>query len=110
MTVEWTRRQIPGRPPRPGWRQRQRDACWRWTRLPQPAPVVQDIRWRSGHCTRTLGAKKLDHLDFARIAKRDFGIEAIEYVNTFFKDKARRCGVPGRDEHARCWRRRDDSG
>lgn len=38
---------------------------------------------------RELQSKKLDHLDFARTAKRDFGIEAIEYVNTFFKDKAR---------------------
>jgi L-ribulose-5-phosphate 3-epimerase len=38
---------------------------------------------------RTLGAKEIDHLDFARVAKRDFGIEAIEYVNTFFKARAR---------------------
>ncbi len=38
---------------------------------------------------RTLRAKEIDHLDFARVAKRDFGIEAIEYVNTFFKDRAR---------------------
>lgn len=32
---------------------------------------------------------KLDHLDFAKTAKEDFGIEAIEYVNQFFKTKAR---------------------
>lgn len=32
---------------------------------------------------------KLDHLDFARMAKRDYGIEAVEYVNGFFKDKAK---------------------
>lgn len=31
---------------------------------------------------------KLDHLDFAGTA-REFGIEAVEYVNQFFKDKAR---------------------
>lgn len=37
---------------------------------------------------RELGAKTLAHLDFARVAKQDFGIEAIEYVNSFFKDKA----------------------
>lgn len=37
---------------------------------------------------KALFAKQLDHLDFARIAKRDYGIEAIEYVNIFFKDKA----------------------
>jgi L-ribulose-5-phosphate 3-epimerase len=33
--------------------------------------------------------KERDPLDFARIARQDFGIEGIEYVNQFFKDKAR---------------------
>lgn len=37
---------------------------------------------------RTLRSGGLDHLDFARVAKRDYGVEAIEYVNTFFKDRA----------------------
>lgn len=37
---------------------------------------------------RALGAGEVDNLDFARIAREDFGISAIEYVNTFFKDKA----------------------
>lgn len=37
---------------------------------------------------KALYAKQMDHLDFARVAKRDYGIEAIEYVNSFFKDKA----------------------
>lgn len=31
---------------------------------------------------------KLDNLDFAAKAKNDFGIDAIEYVNQFFADKA----------------------
>lgn len=35
-----------------------------------------------------LFARQIDHLDFARVAKRDYGIEAIEYVNVFFKEKA----------------------
>ena len=30
----------------------------------------------------------IDHLDFAKIARRDFGIDAVEYVNTFFFNKA----------------------
>ena len=38
---------------------------------------------------KALFAKKIDHLDFAKIAKEEFGIEAIEYVNQFFKDKAK---------------------
>lgn len=37
---------------------------------------------------RTLYAGKLDNLDFARTTKADFGISAVEYVNSFFKDKA----------------------
>ena len=38
---------------------------------------------------RTLRKGELDALDFAKTAKIDYGIEAIEYVNSFFKDKAR---------------------
>lgn len=38
---------------------------------------------------RALGAKELDNLDFAKVARQDYGIGAIEYVNSFFKDKAR---------------------
>ncbi len=34
-------------------------------------------------------SKNLTNLDFPRIAKREFGIDAIEYVNQFFKDKAK---------------------
>jgi sugar phosphate isomerase/epimerase len=37
---------------------------------------------------RTIFAGQLDNLDFARTAKNDFGIAAVEYVNQFFKDKA----------------------
>lgn len=38
---------------------------------------------------RALQSKQMDHLDFARVARKDFGIEAIEYVNQFFMDKAK---------------------
>ncbi|MCP3927741.1 MAG: TIM barrel protein [Bacteroidetes bacterium] len=38
---------------------------------------------------RSLWAKKLDNLDFAAKTKNDFGIDGIEYVNSFFKDKAK---------------------
>jgi len=38
---------------------------------------------------KALFAKQLDNLDFARTAKTDFGISAIEFVNQFFKDKAK---------------------
>ena len=38
---------------------------------------------------RTIFGGKLDHLDFAKTAKNDYGIAAVEYVNQFFKDKAK---------------------
>jgi len=37
---------------------------------------------------KALKANEIDNLDFAKIAKTEFGIEAVEYVNQFFKDKA----------------------
>jgi len=53
----------------------------------KPAPFKISLAQWSLH--RALQARTLDHFDFAALARRDFGIEAIEYVNTFFKDKAR---------------------
>lgn len=38
---------------------------------------------------KALFSKKIDNLDFPVIAKKEFGINAIEYVNAFFKDKAK---------------------
>jgi sugar phosphate isomerase/epimerase len=54
---------------------------------------------------RMLRAGELDHLDFPAFARRRFGLGAVEYVSTFFKDGARdraflddlarRCGGEG---------------
>jgi sugar phosphate isomerase/epimerase len=38
---------------------------------------------------RTLSEGKLDNLDFPAFTKKEFGIDAVEYVNRFFKDKAK---------------------
>ena len=38
---------------------------------------------------RALFSGELDHLDFCKIAKTEFDISAIEYVNTFFFEQAR---------------------
>jgi len=38
---------------------------------------------------KPLFKKEIDNLDFAKIAKEKFGIDAVEYVNQFFKDKAK---------------------
>ena len=37
---------------------------------------------------KTLFAKQLDPLDFAPYTKKEFRLDAVEYVNQFFKDKA----------------------
>jgi L-ribulose-5-phosphate 3-epimerase len=37
---------------------------------------------------RALRAGEMDNLDFAKTAREAFGIDGIEYVNQFFKDKA----------------------
>ena len=41
---------------------------------------------------KELAAKTIDHLDFARVTREVWNIDAIEYVNSFFKDKARDAG------------------
>lgn len=48
-----------------------------------------DISLAQWSLHRALRAGQLDHLDFALAARRDYDIAAVEYVNSFFKDKAR---------------------
>ena len=38
---------------------------------------------------RSLQSRDIDHLDFCSVAKNEFGISAVEYVNSFFFDKAK---------------------
>ncbi len=38
---------------------------------------------------RAINGGEMDNLDFPVTAKREFGIDGVEYVNQFFKDKAR---------------------
>ena len=38
---------------------------------------------------RSLRRGDVNHLDFARVAVEDYGCEGVEYVNSFFRDKAR---------------------
>jgi len=46
-----------------------------------------DISLAEWSLHRTIFGGQLDHLDFAKAAKNDYGISAVEYVNQFFKDK-----------------------
>jgi sugar phosphate isomerase/epimerase len=41
---------------------------------------------------KTLFARQLDNLDFPKVARNDYGIDAVEYVNQFFMDKAKDMG------------------
>ena len=52
---------------------------------PAPAFTISLAQW-SLH--KELQAKTLDNLDFAKVTRQVFGIDAVEYVNQFFKDKA----------------------
>ena len=52
----------------------------------QPSFRISLAQWS---LNKDLFGKKMDALDFAKRAKEEFGIEAVEYVNQFFADKAK---------------------
>ncbi len=59
----------------------------------RPKPVVLDgplfrISLAEWSLHRTLRKGEITNLDFPRVARRDYGVEGVEYVNQFFKDKA----------------------
>ena len=66
--------------------------CLPQTAVAQPVQAPFKISLAQWSLHRTLRSGQLDHLDFARTARRDFGLEAIEYVNTFFKTRASDAG------------------
>ena len=53
------------------------------------APVLFKISLAEWSLNRTIFAGKLDHLNFAVTAKKAYEIDAVEYVNQFFMDKAK---------------------
>jgi sugar phosphate isomerase/epimerase len=53
-----------------------------------PAGELFKISLAEWSLNRPLFAGRMDHLDFAKLAKRA-NIDAVEYVNQFFKDKAK---------------------
>lgn len=53
------------------------------------APFKISLAEWSLHRTLRDKSKNLTNLDFPRITKQEFGIDAVEYVNQFFKDKAK---------------------
>jgi L-ribulose-5-phosphate 3-epimerase len=53
-----------------------------------PAAVPFRISLAQWSFHKALRAQTMQHLDFAHVARADYGIEAIEYVNSFFRDRA----------------------
>lgn len=53
------------------------------------APFKISLAEWSLHKSLFNAASGITNLDFPRIAKEEFGIDGVEYVNQFFKDKAR---------------------
>src|SRR5688572_28244189 len=51
---------------------------------PKPLFKISLAQWS---LNKALFGNKLNAMDFAVIAKKDFGIDAIEYVNQFYKGK-----------------------
>jgi len=66
--------------------------CGQKTKTYPEEEIKRDQRFRISLAQwslhRALQSGELDHLDFAVRAARDFGILGVEYVNSFFKDKA----------------------
>lgn len=59
------------------------------TRLFAQTEPVFKISLAQWSLHKTIFAGELDHLDFAKVTKNDYGIDAVEYVNQMFKDKAK---------------------
>src|SRR6187402_2592465 len=55
----------------------------------QPADLFFKISLAEWSLHKTIFDGKLTNLDFPAKAKNEFGISAVEYVNQFFKDKAK---------------------
>ena len=51
--------------------------------------ALYDISLAEWSLHRHLFAQQMEHMDFPRVAREDYGIGGIELVNQFFKDKAR---------------------
>lgn len=55
----------------------------------QPLYKISLAEWSFHQALFGRSDYKIDHLDFAAVTKKEFGIEAVEYVNQFFADKAK---------------------
>lgn len=58
------------------------------TAVTPPSGMFFDISLAEWSLHKAIFAGQMTNMDFPRVAKDDFGISAVEYVNQFFKDKA----------------------
>ena len=86
----WNRRELlkAGCVASTAWTWTQLTADWKPAMLQDSSLPLFDISLAEWSLHRSLQNGSLDHLDFPKITKQQFGIEAVEYVNSFFKDKA----------------------
>jgi len=56
--------------------------------LPPREKPLFEISLAQWSLHRALGRGEMDNLEFPKVAKEDFGINGVEYVSQFFKDKA----------------------
>jgi sugar phosphate isomerase/epimerase len=59
------------------------------TQASDPSKLFFDISLAQWSLHKAFFSKELDPLDFPVIAKKQFGINAVEYVNQFYMDKAK---------------------
>jgi len=59
------------------------------TSMAKASSLFFDISLAEWSLNKTIFAGKMTNLDFPATAKNEFGISAVEYVNQFFKDKAK---------------------
>lgn len=55
----------------------------------KPGKPLFEISLAEWSLHRALYAHEFENLEFPAIARKDYGIDAVEYVNSFFKDRAR---------------------
>lgn len=69
------------------------------------APLFFQISLAQWSLNKSLFGGKMDNLDFAKVTREEFGLDGVEYVNQFFKDKA-----TDQDYLAQMNQRADDNG
>jgi sugar phosphate isomerase/epimerase len=58
-------------------------------RLSQPDEMLFKISLAQWSLNRAFFGGELDNLDFPVVTRQEYGLDAVEYVNQFFKDKAK---------------------